>query len=590
MENRDIAAAFSAMADLLEIQEANPFRVRAYRNAARTVAEQTRPLRDLLGTEGSNKELLALPGIGKDMAASVREMIESGRFAALDALKAEVPAGLGELVTLPALGPKRARLLWKELGVTSLAELETALRGERVAAIKGFGKKTQDKLLEALGRRKESGRRLLLGEVDPLVASLVAHLEAAPGVGRVEAAGSFRRRRETVGDLDLLATAADPGPVMDRFASHPQIGRVEARGPTRSTATLISGLQVDLRVVPAESFGAALVYFTGSKAHNVKLRQRGVARKLRISEYGVFRGGDVETGGPLAGRRVAGRTEEEVYASVGLPWIPPELREDRGELEAAAAGALPRLLEESDLRGDLQMHTTWSDGRDTLEAMAAAAQARGYEYIAITDHSEALAMVRGLDAARMRQQAVEIECVRRSFPELRILRSMEVDIHGDGSLDLDDESLALLDLVVVSVHSQFSLPAEVQTDRLLRAIEHPCADVLAHPTGRRLGRRDEMRYDVERVLRRCAELGVAVEANAHPQRLDLRDTHLIRARELGVKIVVSTDAHRAAHLAHMRYGVEQARRAWLEPRHVLNTRPWKEFQVGLRRRPRPRRR
>lgn len=588
MENRDIAAAFQAMADLLEIQEANPFRVRAYRNAARTVAEQTRPLRELVSGDESNKPLLALPGIGKDMAAAIRSLVESGRFEALDALRAEVPPGLGELMALPALGPKRARKLWQELGVTSLEALEQAAREDRVAALAGFGKKTQEKILAGLGRRKQGGRRLRLVEADAIVASFLAALRAVPGVERVEGAGSWRRRVETVGDVDLLAAAADTGAVMDRFAAHPQVERVEARGPTRSTATLLSGLQVDLRVVAPESFGAALVYFTGSKAHNVKLRQRGVGRKLRISEYGVFRGGDVEADGPFAGRRLAGKSEEEVYAAAGLPWIAPELREDRGEIEAAADGRLPRLVEELDLRGDLQMHSTWSDGRDTLEAMAAACAARRYAYVAITDHSPALAMVRGLDARRMREQAVEIERLRPRFPRLRILRSMEVDILADGTLDLDDESLAALDLVVVSIHSKFDLEPEAQTARILRAIEHPCADVLAHPTGRRLGRREEMRYDVERVLRRAAELGVAVEANAHPHRLDFKDTHLIRARELGVKVVISTDAHRVAELDYLHYGVEQARRAWLEPRHVLNAQPWARVRAALRRRERPR--
>src|SRR5687767_10487767 len=589
MENSEIARALLDVADLLEIQQANPFRVCAYRNAARTVEAETTPLRRQV-ERGAN--LTALPGIGKEMAAHIQELVGTGKLSFLAELAAEFPRGLLELIRLPGVGPRRAHLLWRELGVDSAEALAEAARAGRIAELRGFGEKTQVKILATLEARQGRERRISLAEADRIVEPLLDHLRGAAGLTRLEAAGSYRRRKETVADIDLVAIARDPRPVIERFTSYSGVERVELAGDTKVTAQLRSGLQVDLRILPRKSFGAALVYFTGSKEHNIHLRRLGVERGLRISEYGVFRDprppGRAEDPAaraakdPWAGELVGGREEKEVYAAVGVSWIPPELREDRGELQAAAAGKLPRLLEARDLRGDLQMHSTWSDGRNTIEEMLAACAARGYEYFAITDHSKALPMVRGLDRDRVRQQWQEIESVQRRHPEIRLLRGMEVDILADGSLDLEDDLLARLDLVLASIHSAFGLPPAEQTRRILAAVRHPAVQILAHPTGRRIGRREAMGFDVDEVLEACREEGVAVEHNAHPERLDLKDTHLMRARELGCKIVLSTDAHRIRELDNMRYGVEQARRAWLTKADVLNTLPLPKLLAALR--------
>ncbi|HLX09362.1 MAG TPA: helix-hairpin-helix domain-containing protein [Thermoanaerobaculia bacterium] len=603
MDNVAIARVLAEVADVLEIQGADPFRIRAYRNAVRTIEVQTRPLARMLA-EGA--PLTSLPAIGKEMAGHIRELIETGTLAFRDLLLGDVPRGLLDLMRLPGVGPKKARRLWDELRIGSVDELAAAARAGKVAALAGFGDKTQAKILAGIEEHRQHGSRLLLAEAERYVEPLVAYLGDSPGLERLEVAGSYRRRCETVGDVDLLATAHEAAPVMAHFLAYPQIDQVLASGETRASVTLGNGLQIDLRVVPPDCYGAALVYFTGSKEHNVKLRRRAVERGLRISEYGVFRlpadsgppptadEPSTATATPPAaaasadpadpGTWIAGREEADVYAAVGLAWIPPELREDRGELEAAAAGRLPRLVELADMRGDLQMHSTWSDGRNTLEEMVSGCAARGYEYMAITDHSQALAMVNGLDARRLKLQWLEIDAIRARHPEIRLLRAMEIDILADGSLDLDDRMLAGLDLVVVSIHSRFELPADQQTARLLRALEHPEVDILAHPTGRLINRRKPIAFDVEAVLARAAELGVAVELNAQPDRLDLRDTHLLLARDLGCRIVISTDAHRVAELANMRRGVEQARRAGLEPRHVLNTLPCAELLHALARR------
>jgi DNA polymerase (family 10) len=602
LDNVEIARALAEVADVLEIQGGDLYRIRAYRNAVRTVEVQTRPLARMVA-EGA--ALTALPAIGKEMAAHIGELVTTGTLAFRDRMLAEVPRTLVELMHLPGVGPKKARKLWDELHIASVDELEAAARDGRVAALAGFGEKTQTKILAGIEDYRQHTSRFLLADAERFIEPLIGYLSECPELERLEVAGSYRRRCETVGDVDLLATAREPAPVMARLLAYPQVGEVLMAGDTRSTITLGNGLQVDLRVVPPDCYGAALLYFTGSKEHNVKLRRRAVERGLRISEYGAFRlgaadsgaggaGGAGSTGGSAdSGVWIAGREEADVYATVGLAWIPPELREDRGEIEAAASGRLPRLIEVADLRGDLQMHSTWSDGRNTLEEMVAGCAAHGYEYMAITDHSKALAMVNGLDARRLKLQWLEIDAIRARHPEIQLLRAMEVDILADGTLDLEDKLLAGLDLVVVSIHSRFELPAEQQTERVLRALEHPEVNILAHPTGRKINRRKPIAMDVETVLARAAELGVAVELNASPNRLDLKDAHLVLARELGCRIVISTDSHRVAELGTMRYGVEQARRAGLEPRHVLNTLACPEFLHAIARpaaAPAPRRR
>lgn len=567
MTNAEIARVLAEVADILEIRQEDSFRIRAYRNAARTVEVQTVPLARLVA-EG--KPLTALPGIGKQMAAHIREMVETGTLAYRDELAAEVPRSLIELMRLPAVGPKRAFRLWKELGIASVEALEEAAQAGRIAALSGFGAKSQEKILAGIAAARRRSERLRLAAAERHVEPLLAYLRGGPPPARVEVAGSYRRRCETIGDVDLLAVGPE---VMARFLAYPQIERVEMAGDTRATVFLGSGLQVDLRVVPPESWGAALVYFTGSKEHNVKLRQRALHQGLHVSEYGVYK---------LEGERIAGAEEEDVYAALGLPWIPPELREDHGEIEAAARGALPELVRLEDLRGDLQMHSVWSDGSESIETMLAACAARGYEYIALTDHSKALPMVRGLDERRLELQWAEMAAVQARHPEIRLLKSLEVDILADGSLDLDDEHLARLDLVVVSIHSRFELPRAEQTARVLRALEHPAVSIWAHPTARMIGRRPPIDVDLEAVLARAAALGVAVELNASPNRLDLSDQNLLLARRLGCKVVISTDAHRLSELDSMRYGVEQARRAWLTPADILNTRPLPEFLAALR--------
>lgn len=604
MENTDIARTLATVADLLEIQGANPFRIRAYRNAVHTIQDETSAL---AARVEKGEKLTDLPGIGKDISGQIVEMVTTGKSSLLAELGAEIPLSIIEITRIPGLGPKKAKKLWQELGVTSATELEVAVRAGRLETVEGFGEKSAQKILESLESRARVTARMPLGQVERAIEPLLEYLKEAPGIDRLEVAGSYRRRKETIGDVDLLAVAKDAAAiaVIEHFARYRGFERIEAKGDTKCTAILASGLQVDLRVVPRNSFGAALVYFTGSKEHNIALRKLAVAKGLRMNEWGVFksprkRGKEVSEGAeapdaaeaseprdPWEGEWLAGREEKDVYATVGLRSVPPELREDRGEIEAfAGTERLPRLIEIENMRGDLQMHSTWSDGATPLETMLEACAARGYEYFAITDHSQALAMVRGLSPERLKQQWKEIAKLERKHSEIRLLKSMEVDILADGTLDLPDELLFELDLVLVSIHSRFDLPAAEQTARILRAIRHPAVHILAHPTGRRLGKRESMRFDVDAVLREAASLGVAVEQNANPGRLDLNDVHLMRARELGCKIVISTDAHAPAELDFMHYGIEQARRAWLEAGDVLNTYPLAKFLRALRPRPR----
>lgn len=586
MENVEIARVFREVADLLEIQQANPFRVRAYRNAVRTIEAHAVPLRKLVA---QGADLTELASIGKGMAENIQEVVDTGGLSVLDELLEEIPEGVVELMRLPGLGPKKARKLWDELGVESIADLEAAASEGRVAELSGFGKRTEERILQGIQQYRAHTSRFRLGDVDELLPPLLEHLEAAPGLQRLEVAGSYRRRRETVGDIDLLALADDAIGVSEALTGFSGVEHVIGAGGTKTSVQLRSKLQVDLRVVPPESWGAALIYFTGSKEHNIKLRQRALERGLRVSEYGVFeipKGaiGDAlgERGVASEGRMVAGDTEEAVYASLGLPWFPPEMREDRGEIALADGGSeLPRLVEQADLKGDLHMHTTWSDGRASLEEMVSACEARGYEYLAITDHSRALAMVEGLDAEKLQRQWVELEEVQDRHPGIRILRGMEVDILKDGSLDLEDEMLERLDIIVISVHSYFGLPAAEQTERVLKALAHPGPKIFGHPTGRIINRRDPIEIDIDEILHACVECGVAVEVNSHPNRLDLRDIHLWRARELGVPVLINTDAHRPGELDLAHYGVEQARRAWLSPEHVLNTRGVEDLLAGL---------
>lgn len=587
MENVDVARVLEDLADLLEIQGANPFRIRAYRNAVRTVANLTRPLRVMVA-EG--EDLTELPGVGDSMAGYITELLETGRISRMDEVAEEYPATLIQLMRLDGVGPKKAKKLWEELDVADVDDLEAALEAGKVRELDGFGKKSAEKIQRAIAEHRARSGRFRIDEAEELVAGVLEHMEGAPGVERIEVAGSLRRRKETIGDVDLLALAEGDGQaVVDHFCAFAGAARVENQGSTKGTVVLHSGLSIDLRVIPERSFGAALQYFTGSKEHNVEVRTRAVKEGLKANEWGVFRlpeGVDASDVGREGGERLAGADEEEVYRALGMAWVPPELRENRGEVALARDGAdaLPRLVELADVRGDLHMHSTWSDGKVSVEEMARACLERGYEYMAITDHSQAMAMVQGLTPEKARRQWEEVAELREKVPGIEIFRSCEVDSLEDGSLDLPDEILAELDFVLVSVHLHMGQDQATMTERVLKAVRHPHVDMLGHPTGRLLGRRDPYALDVEAVLQACAEHDVAVEINANPHRLDLSDVHVHRARELGVKVAVNTDAHRPRGLDTMRFGVDQARRGWLRPQDVLNCMPLEDFRAWTRRR------
>ena len=559
VNNAEVAQRLREVADLLELRLANPFRVRAYRNAARAMEELSRSVLDL--PEEGPESLENVPGIGADLAEKIREIATSGSLDLLAQLRRKVPKGLPELMRLRGLGPKRARLLRQKLGIRSLADLELALRARRLRKLRGFGEKSEAKLLHELAFHRGGGQRVLRVTAAQFAEPLVEYLRKGVVVEDVVLAGSFRRRSETVGDLDLLAISPSAAPVVRRFVTHPDVEEVLSHGKGGASVRLRSGLQVDLRVLDPESAGAGLYYFTGSKAHNIAVRRLAQGRGLKLNEYGVFR----------KSRRIAGRTEREVVRAVGLRWIPPELRENRGEIEAAKAGRLPSLIELADIRGDLQCHTTASDGRETLQAMVHAAEGLGYEYLAITDHTPAVRVVGGLDRAGFRRQAKAIDRLN-ARSRLTILKGAEVDILRDGSLDLDEATLAGLDLVLVSLHSHFELSAREQTKRVLRAIRHPAVQILAHPTARLIGERAAISLDLDQIYEVASAEGVLLEVNAQPSRLDLDDVAGRAAVERGCTLVINTDAHSTAELGFMRWGVDQARRAWVTAADVANTR------------------
>lgn len=557
--NADVSAALDEIADLLEVQGGNAFRIRAYRGAARVVAELGRTVQSVLA---GGERLEDLPGIGADLAGKIAEIAGTGTCAQLEELRAHVPPALAQLMRLPRIGPKRVQALHRLLGVESLQQLREAAEQGRIRTVRGFGAKTEQQILDAVRMEMDKSHRVRLSSAAQVADALLAQLKGLPGVRQAVAAGSLRRRRETVGDLDLLITGGRGDSAMKQFTAGPEVRSVIALGSTRASVVLRDGLQVDVRAVPTASFGAAWMYFTGSKAHNIALRKIALEADLKLNEYGLYRGD----------KRIAGATEEEVYAALGLPWVPPELREDRGEIEAARAGRLPQLVDRSRLRGDLHVHTTESDGRDTLAAMANAAAAQGLEYIAITDHSRRLALVHGLDASRLARQADAIDAFNASQRRIRVLKSVEVDILEDGRLDLPQAALRKLDLVVGAVHHRFDLPRDKQTDRILRAMDHPCFTILAHPTGRLIEERAGYDVDLRRIVHHARERGCFLELNANPARLDLDDLACRMAREEGVLVSIATDSHSTAEFANLEFGIGQARRGWLEAQNVLNTR------------------
>lgn len=590
MTNADIAAAFEQVADLLEYEGENAFRIRAYRGAARTIGTLVEPLAGVRGDPV--RRLTDLDGIGADLAGKIEVLLDTGRLPLLDELQARVPAVAFELMRVPGLGPKKAKSLVDQLGIGSLPELEAACREGRVAELKGFGAKTQAAILGNIAFAMDPGHaRLLWEQADDVAGSLLAWLRQCPAARQVEAAGSWRRGRETVGDLDLVVDGDDAAAVMDRLAAWPETAAVLQRGDTRMSIRGPQALQIDLRVVPAASFGAALQYFTGSKEHNVKLRSRARDHGLTINEYGVHRLEPPTAGGrPDSSGTVAGRTEAEVYAAVGLAWIPPELREGRDELERAAAGTMPVLVELADIRGDLHMHTTATDGEDTLADMVRAAVARGLEYIAITDHGQRVTMARGMDRDRLLRQWDEIDRLNESLaaegtPPIVVLKGIEVDMLERGGLDLPDEILARADWVVASLHYGQNQPRDRITARIVEAIENPFVRVIGHPTGRLINRRPPYDVDIEAVIAAAARTGALLEINANPWRLDLDDRHAAAAKRAGVRLVISTDAHSTRGLDVMRCGILQARRAGLEPDDVANTRTLAGLRDLMRRKP-----
>lgn len=568
VHNADIAAIFEEIADLLEIQGENPFRIRAYRNAARQVEGMGVALADMLARDD---DLTALPGIGTDLAAKIREIVETGSCKALDKLRKKLPPSIIELLKIPGLGPKRVRALHDQLKVRSVEQLAKAAKSGRIRELEGFGPKTERVVLEALAAHVTGQRRFALAAVAPYAEPLRDYLAGIPGVEQAVIAGSYRRCKETVGDLDLLVTAADSKTIMERFVAYDQVSKVIAKGDTRSTVILKAGLQVDLRVVDPGSYGAALHYFTGSKAHNVAIRRLGQQNKLKINEYGVFRGE----------RRIGGDTEESVFHSVGLPWIAPELREDRGEIEAARKHRLPALIESGDLKGDLHVHSQAGAGHASLKELVEAARARGLAYIAITT-AHRLAASHGAYPKSLPRWLEDIDKLNAALQDFTVLKAVDVDILEDGSLDLADELLAEFDLVIGAVRAGLKLPRARQTKRIMKAMEHPRFSILAHPSGLPVEGREPYDVDLLKLARHAHTCGCCLELNAHPARLDLLDTHIRMAKDAGARFAIGSDAHGARDFQNLDYAVGQARRGWLEPGDVVNTLALRELWGSFR--------
>jgi len=557
MRNHDLADLLEEIADLLEIQEANVFRIRAYRRGAEQVGNLAE---EAVGALEAGRKIA---GIGTDLAAKILEAARTGRIEYLEELRAAVPRGVRQMMHLPGVGPRRARLLHEKLGAVSIDDLEREIASGRILEIAGFQKKSAENLKKGIDSWRAGRSRTLLARALGIAQGLMEALREDPAVLRIEIAGSLRRRVETVGDIDLLAASTNPGTVMERFATLPQVREVIARGDTKCSVVLREDLQVDLRVVEPGAFGAALQYFTGSKGHNIRLRELAVRRKLKVNEYGVF---------DESGARLAGETEESLYAALGLPWIPPEIREDGGEIEAALAGRLPRLVETADIKGELHAHTDWTDGRAPLEDLVAAAESKGYEYLVVSDHSRSTTIARGLTPERVLEQVRAIRALQPRH-RIRILTGSECDILPDGTMDFPDEILAQLDFVLAAVHSRFKQPREEMTARVCRALENRYVRVLVHPTGRLINSRESYELDLERVLQTAKAHGKAVEINSSPNRLDLRDVHARRARDLGLLLSIDTDTHHLRELDNIHLGVATARRAWIGPEQVLNAMP-----------------
>lgn len=575
MTNADIAATFLKIGKILDLKGENVFRVRAYERAAQTLQSLTEDTTDI-HARGGKKALKEIPGIGEDLADKIEELVTTGKLVYLQKLEKEIPQGVLELMDIPGMGPKKTKLVWEQFSVKDIESLKKLLASGKLEKLKGWGEKSVAKIKEGVADKESLGSRIPLHTALALAENLVSALKKTKLCTRVEVAGSMRRRRESIGDIDLLVASKQPEKVMDAFCTMPMTRKVIGRGPTKTSVLLENGIQSDLRVVPEEVFGAALHYFTGSKLHNVKVRTMGIKKELTISEWGVFRGKAEEKG-----ELIPTKTEEDVFATVGLPYIEPELREDRGEIEAALAGKLPKLITEQDVRGDLHMHSTFSDGDHTMEQMARAALERGLEYIAITDHASSMGMVYGIKKDNIDEYLRQVEKARKAVRGIHILAGAEVDILPDGRLYLPDDVLAKLDWVVVSVHGQFKQSREEMTARILKALQNPYVRVFAHPTARLLLKRPGIEFDVTTVFTEAAKRGVALELNASVERLDLDDVHCKRAKELGAKICIDSDSHNTSTLYYAA-GVAQARRGWLEKKDVINAMKWGEFEKWVK--------
>lgn len=569
MKNQEVAKIFNDIADLLEIKGENPFRIRAYRRAAQNIEGLTKDV-----AETPKDELIKVPGIGQDLAGKIEEYVKTGRLQFYEDLKKEVPEGLSALLSVPSLGPKTAKLLFERLKIKDIETLEQLAREHKLIGLPGIKEKTEENILKGIEMLKRRMERQPLGKVLPIANNILEHLRKNAPVKELSLAGSLRRWKDTIKDIDILATSENPREAMNAFVHLPHVKDVLAHGPTKSSIIIHEGLQVDLRVVEEDSFGAALAYFTGSKAHNIRLREMAMKLGLKINEYGIFREKDE--------KKLGGREEEDIYRILGLPYISPELREDTGEVDAAMAGRLPNLVELDDIKGDLHVHSKWSDGSHDFEELIDEARKRGYEYIAITDHSKGLGIARGLNAERLMEEKKEIDVINKRLRGFRLIAGIEVDIRSDGHMDLPDDVLKKMDIVVASIHSGFRQNREQLTKRLVSAMRNPYVSIIAHPTGRLIGERDAYDVDMNEVLKVAKETGTAIEINAYPLRLDLNDVYAKMSKEIGVPIVISTDTHIANQFDYMAYGVSIARRGWLEKADVLNTMGYDSLRKALK--------
>ena len=561
MKNQEIANIFYEIANFLEM-EGVQFKPYAYQKAAITLETLEENVEDIY-KKGGFKALKEIPGVGESIAEKIEEYLKTGKIKYYEQLKKKTPVSMEELVAVEGLGPKKVKVLYQKLGIRNLKDLERAARAHKIAPLFGFGEKTEKNILEGIAFLKRSKGRFLLGEILPKVKEVYEKLKSLKEVERVDPAGSVRRMKETIGDVDFLVISQAPEKVMDFFVSLPGVIKIWGKGSTKSSVRMREGFDMDIRVVPARSYGSALQYFTGSKEHNIAIRKIAIDKGLKLSEYGLFRGS----------KMIAGKTEEEIYKALGMQWVPPELRENQGEVEAALKGKLPKLIDYKDIRGDLHCHSKWDGGANSIREMAQAAMEMGYEYLGISDHTKFLRIEHGLNEKQLSQQRKEIDTLNKKLKGFKILQGAETNILADGSIDIKDEALKKLDYVIAGVHSHFKMEKEKMTERIIRAMKNPNVDIISHPTGRIIQRRDEYEIDFDKILRAAKETGTILEINSFPERLDLNDQNIRRAKEAGVKMVINTDAHHKDQLRFIEFGIAQARRGWAEKEDIINTQP-----------------